>query len=164
MCSYWRYVHLAARREGPRCATVGEFMRAAPTAGMLRYQMEQHATVLDRWRAHVDAWTTRGVAEAGVVPIRYEDLNLDFAATVARLARQLGVACPNPVRPSLTEQIMVAGQGRVGSFRNLIGDKDVAFIRERTQATLSRLDLDRYLAPISGWRVASTEALTSDGS
>jgi hypothetical protein len=150
MCSYWRYVHAAERREGPLCATVADFMRAAPAGGMLRYQMQQHATVLDRWRSHVDAWTTPGVAEADVVPIRYEDLNLDFAATVARLAARLGVACPNPVRPSPARQVMVAGPGKVGGFRDLIGEEDVAFIRARTQATLSRLDLDRYLAPIGG--------------
>ena len=150
--SYWRYVRAAERREGPRCATAGDFMRAAPEAGMLRYQMEQHDTVLDRWRSHVDAWTTLGVSEAGVVPIKYEDLNLDFAATVAALASRLGLACPSPVRPSPAARVIVPGPGRVGGYRDVMSDEDIAFIREKTQPTLSRLDLDRYLPPIAGAR------------
>lgn len=145
MCSYWRYVLAAERREGPRCRTVGNFIRWMPRAGMLRYQIEQHATVLERWRSHVDAWTTRGVAEANVIPIKYEDLNLEFAATVERIGRALGMKCPNPTRPSLTANVMVPGKGQVAGFRRFMNEDDIAYVREHTQATLARLDLARFL-------------------
>jgi hypothetical protein len=146
MCSFWRYVRAAERREGPVVDSPAVFMRAAPSRGMLRYQMEQHATILDRWRAHVDAWTTLAVERAAAVAIGYEDLNLDFEGTVARIARRLEMACPNPVRPSVSKNVILPGPGRVGGFRELLSAEDVAFIREATEPTLRRLDLLRYLS------------------
>jgi hypothetical protein len=146
MCSHWRYVRSVERREGPITETPGAFMRAAPWGGMLRYQMEQQASVLDRWRSHVDAWTTLGVEAAGAIPVVYEELNLDFEATVARLAARLGVPCPRPVRPSLTENVMEPGPGKVGGFRDLLGADDIAFIRQAAAPTLQRLGLDRYMS------------------
>jgi hypothetical protein len=146
MCSHWRYVRSVERREGPLTATPGAFMRAAPWGGMLRYQMEQQATILDRWRSHVDAWTTLGVERAGVTTIGYEELNLDFEATVARLAARLGVPCPRPVRPSPAENVVEPGPGKVGGFRDLLGADDIAFIRQTVAPTLHRLNLVRYIS------------------
>jgi hypothetical protein len=146
MCSYWRYVHAAERREGPLTATPGAFMRAPPRGGMLRYQMEQHATVLDRWRSHVDAWTTVGVEKADVTPISYEDLNLDFEATVGRLAARLGMQCPRPIRPDGRENVVVPGPGIVGGFRGRLDSDDIAFIRRFVEPTLRRLDLTRFIS------------------
>lgn len=146
MCSFWRYVHKAARREGPLAATPGDFMRAAPSWGMLRYQAQQHVSVLERWRAHVDAWTTTGVERAGVVPVAYEDLNLRFEATVDRLAQRLGLPCPErPVRPPVDRNVMLPGPGRVGGFRGQLDTDDLVLIREIGGETLKRLDLDRWL-------------------
>lgn len=145
MCSLWRYVRQAERREGPLLPSAGAFLRAAPCAGMLRYQMEQHPTVLARWRAHVDGWTTRGVAEAGALAVSYEALNRDFAATVARLGRHLGVPCRQPVRPSPRENVIAPGLGLVGSFRAFLAPAEIDYIRTETRATLDRLgivDLD----------------------
>jgi hypothetical protein len=146
MCSHWRYVRAAERREGPVVESPAAFMRAAPSRGMLRYQMEQHATILDRWRAHVDAWTTLGVERAAAVAIGYEELNLDFDGTVARIARRLGMPCQRPVRPSASKNVIVPGPGRVGGFQELLSAADIAFIREATEPTLQRLDLLRYLS------------------
>jgi hypothetical protein len=146
MCSFWRYVRLAERREGPVVESPAAFMRAAPSRGMLRYQMDQHATILDRWCAHVEAWTTVGLERAGAVPVSYEEFNLDFDATVARIARRLGMSCPRPVRPSVSDNVNVPGPGRVGGFRELLTAEDLAFIRARTEPTLRRLDLLRYLS------------------
>jgi hypothetical protein len=145
MCSHWRYVRSVERREGPLTATPGAFMREAPCGGMLRYQMEQQATVLDRWRSHVDAWTTLGVEAAGAIPVVYEELNLDFEATVARLAVRLGVPCPRPLKPSPAENVVEPGHGKVGGFRELLGADDIAFIRNAAAPTLHRLRLDRYI-------------------
>ena len=77
MCSHWHYVR-NTERQGPVTATPGAFMRAAPCGGMLRYQMEQQATVLDRWRSHVDAWTTLGAEQAGAITVAYEELQSRF--------------------------------------------------------------------------------------
>jgi hypothetical protein len=94
----------------------------------------------------VDEWTTRGVDEAGAYLIRYEDLNLDFEATVARIASRLDVPCPRAVRPSPTENVMLAGPGEVGGFRKFFNADDIAFIRQMTEPTLRRLDLVRYVS------------------
>jgi hypothetical protein len=139
MCSFWRYVRMAARREGPVTPTAGRFLRTPPSAGMLRYQMEQQPTILARWRAHVDSWTVAGAAEAGATVIRYEDLNGDFAATVAKLAERLEMPCPQPVRPSLTENVIVPGPGRVGGFAGLLDANDTAYIRQEVGRSLGRL-------------------------
>lgn len=144
MCSHWHYVR-NTERQGPVTATPGAFMRAAPCGGMLRYQMEQQATVLDRWRSHVDAWTTLGAEQAGAIPVAYEELSLDFEATVARLAARLGLPCPRPVRPSAAHGVVLAGPGKVGGFRDLLGADDIAFIRETAEPTLRRLNLLRHI-------------------
>jgi hypothetical protein len=147
ICSFWRLVLNSERREGPLTRAADAFMRAPPCGGMLRYQWTQHATILDRWRSHVDEWTTRGVDEAGACLIRYEDLNRDFEATVARIASRLGAPCPKAIRrPSPTENVMLAGPGEVGGFRKFLNADDIAFIRETTEPTLRRLDLVRYMS------------------
>lgn len=147
MCSFWRYINSTERREGPHAPTPGALMRMPPSAGMLRYQMQQHATILERWRAHVDAWTTRGVEQAGVVAIGYEELSLDFDRTVARIAARLGVSPPaTAIRPPVGENAIVPGEGRVGGFAELMSAEDIAFIREATGPTLHRLGLMRYLS------------------
>ena len=146
ICSFWRFVLNSERREGPRTRAPDAFMRAQPCGGMLRYQWMQHATILDRWRSHVDEWTTRGVDEAGAYLIRYEDLNLDFEATVARIASRLSAPCPKAVRPSPSENVMLAGPGEVGGFRKFFNADDIALIRQMTEPTLRRLDLVRYVS------------------
>ncbi len=146
ICSLWRYVLGVERREGPRTETPADFMRAQPCGGMLRYQWAQQATILDRWQSHVDAWTTLGVEKAGIYLIGYEELSLDFEATVARIASRLGVPCPRLVRPSPSEKVMLPGPAEVGGFRKLLNAKDIAFIREMTEPTLRRLDLIQYIS------------------
>ena len=81
-----------------------------------------------------------------MVAIGYEELNLDFDGTVARIARRLGMPCPRPVRPSASENVIVPGPGMVGGFREHLSAEDIVFIREATEPTLRRLDLLRYLS------------------
>jgi hypothetical protein len=41
---------------------------------------------------------------------------------------------------------MVAGSGKVGGFRDLLGADDIAFIRQAAAPTLRRLKLDQYVS------------------
>lgn len=107
--------------------------------------MAQHPTILARWRAHVDGWTSRGAAETGVIALSYEALNRDFAGTVAQLGRRLGMPRREPVRPSVTDNVMVPGPGLVGSIRAFLAPAEIDDIRTETRPTLDRLgitDLD----------------------
>ena len=58
MCSHWRYVRGAERREGPVTATPGAFMRAAPCGGMLRYQMESYVRETQERYGYQHVWTS----------------------------------------------------------------------------------------------------------
>ena len=91
MASFWRVIDQLGWDFGPKLATVGEFMRASPQGASLRYQRQQAATMLDRWKAHVEGWTRCANEHAGLVVVRYEDLTTNFEATVGGIGERIGM-------------------------------------------------------------------------
>ena len=100
MKSYHRVVDRLAGAEGPKTASCGAFIRAAPEGHMMRYQTHQHANLLKRWQAHVEGWLAAGERHAGIVPIRFEDLDRDYQRTVDALGQALDLAPRTHDRPS----------------------------------------------------------------
>ena len=142
MPSFQRLINKFDWDEGPATKTVGEFMRAAPRGALLRYQKTQLPTMLHRWREHVDGWMT--LAEdypAAVIMIRYEELNLQFDATVARICKRLGVDIGQPVRPATDRRVVQAGEGTVGGHASLFAPEDYDYVREIAGATMERLNI-----------------------
>lgn len=109
MASYWRFLHSWDWREGPLSDTPLDLAHAEPMGQLMRYQHRQHATMLDRWAAHVAGWTEAADALEHVIPVRYEDLDADYEATVRRLGERLGLAPASLARPSRHEKVVPPG-------------------------------------------------------
>jgi Sulfotransferase domain len=144
MVSFWRYIWTHTRDEGPRTETVGAFMRAEPSGGMLRYQKKQVPTVLERWKVHVEEWVgaaDRSCAE-GICLVRYEELCLDFEATIDRIARHLERPWSPPARrPDPRRNTISPGSGSIGSHRAVFEAQDHEFIATKVGSTMRDLHL-----------------------
>ena len=98
MTSLWRHLHELAWNEGPKVADPLALAKAEPLGRLTRYQAQPYPTMLARWAAHVEGWLKRADADTRITPVRYEDLNDDYEATVAALA---GVIGREPLTPRL---------------------------------------------------------------
>ncbi len=143
MMSFWRLLHANDWFDGPKTATPGEFMRAAPRGALLRYQKEQVPTLLHRWKVHVEGWADISAASGDqkIIMLRFEDLNLRFDETMKRLGQRIGRSVTSPARPSKAASVVQPGQGKVGGFRELFTADDCAFVRDTVGETMDRLGI-----------------------
>ncbi|OQX08253.1 MAG: hypothetical protein BWK80_48380 [Desulfobacteraceae bacterium IS3] len=143
MVSFWRIIQNLPWDEGPKTETVGEFMRAEPRGGNLRYQKEQSPTMLHRWKRHAESWTDFAKAQGNtekVILIRYEDLNLKFEETVKDIGERISrPARKIPVRPDLRNNVVMPGKGEVGAHRAFFTREDHEFVRDIAGETMERL-------------------------
>ncbi|HTI66007.1 MAG TPA: sulfotransferase domain-containing protein, partial [Caulobacteraceae bacterium] len=98
MVSLWRHLNGLAWDEGPKVEDPLALARAAPSGRLTRYQAGTHATMLQRWAAHVEDWLAAAQGNPRIVPVRYEDLDGHFERTVSALA---GVVGRSPLTPLL---------------------------------------------------------------
>ncbi len=68
------------------------FLAAPPRGHLLRYQMDQKPSMLARWCDHARGWTEAAARAPRILVLRYEDLDQDYTATLARIGRAIGVA------------------------------------------------------------------------
>ncbi|MFH1850866.1 MAG: sulfotransferase domain-containing protein [Candidatus Neomarinimicrobiota bacterium] len=114
--------------EGPISATIGEYIQAAPSGAMLRYQKQQHPSILHRWQDHVTSWIESSTI-APVCLIKYEELNLNFEATVGKIGAYLERSVPQqPHRPEKNKNVISPGQGQVNGWRNQLTPADNQFV------------------------------------
>jgi len=142
MTSFWKLISSLGWDEGPRTATVGDFMRAAPRGGILRYQKEQSPTILHRWQDHIDGWLTAAETAAtdNIHLVSYEALSTDFDNTVKRIAHRLGAQVSIPVQPRKGEDSVLPGPGMVGRHREFFTPDDDAFMEEVAGDTMRRMN------------------------
>jgi hypothetical protein len=138
LLSFWRYIWNTNPETGPWTATVGAFLRAAPSGYILRYQYHPAATMVERWRLHVEGWTA-AAANPAIRVVRYDDLDERFEESVARLAESLGTPIGEPRRPSPSEGVIQRGKGGSGGHRAYFTAADHDFVREAAGATMRRL-------------------------
>lgn len=127
--------------EGPKTSSISEFIRLQPSGAMLRYQKKQEQNILHRWKSHVEGWlsyTTQGNANK-VIPIRYEDLNLEFEETVRSIGVHIGHEIDSVTRPSVTEKVIGQGEGKVNSYLEILNDDDLLFFESQIGDTMKRL-------------------------
>jgi hypothetical protein len=117
MASFWRIINDWPWREGPRRDDVVAFARAEPEGQLLRYQMKQRASMLDRWAAHVEGWTRVAEGRPRLRVVRYDALKNDYAATLTSLGDVLG-AKPVDLTPP-PRDVNVIGE------RVAVGDAEV---------------------------------------
>lgn len=120
MVSFWRYLHKhfpgdpvvlwqSCFESGPKVADPLTFAGAAPAGRVLRYQVQQHATMIQRWAAHVRGWLAVAAEQPRVVPVRYEDLDVRYEDTVRTFANVLGRPPQALVRPARDVNVISGG-------------------------------------------------------
>ncbi len=113
MTSLWRHLNGLAWDEGPKLADPLALARAAPTGRLARYQAQPYPTMLKRWAAHVEGWLARANTDARITPVRYEDLDGDYDATVAALSDAVGRAPATSIlRPPADVNVIAMGLDR----------------------------------------------------
>ncbi|HTU17698.1 MAG TPA: sulfotransferase domain-containing protein [Gemmataceae bacterium] len=109
LLSYWRFLHRWPWFEGPKVADPLTFARAEPCGQMMRYQLCQHANLMQRWAAHVEGWLEAAAAVPRVLVVRYEDLDAHFAEVVPGFAGVLGHPPRTLVRPPRGVNVIPGG-------------------------------------------------------
>ncbi len=126
--------------EGPRTENCKAYIRAAPSGHMMRYQINQHANMLKRWQAHVEGWLAAGETHAGIVPVRFEDLDRDYERTVDVLGQALDLEPRPHGRPSRDENVIDPRTGAEADDPGRSFDADdLAFFEDQIGATMARL-------------------------
>ncbi len=140
MVSFWRLIANLPWDEGPKTTTPAEFMRQPPSGALLRYQKHQAETLLDRWADHVRGWTIDAPEplRRKIIYLRFEDLRLNFQATVEDLADRLGLPCQAPRVPSADRNVVLPGKGKVAGFHDHFDDADLDFVQQRLGPDLTQ--------------------------
>jgi len=90
--------------EGPSCDSFINFTTSSPEGRMMRYQLYQNKSIIDRWANHVSGWLEAADSQTNILPINYDDLNEDYDVSVNRISDFLDIH-PNEkaTRPNKTE-------------------------------------------------------------
>ena len=129
MTSFWHYLNSLAPGWGPRCRTVGEFMRAVPRGGLCQYQHRENPTMLYRWISHIESWRR---ASDYVTILAYEDLYNNFNATVDRLAHSLGMPHAGMLRPGMDSPSSLPWKGIIGNWKSHFTESDLEYFEAHT--------------------------------
>ncbi|MCF7885361.1 MAG: sulfotransferase domain-containing protein [Candidatus Marinimicrobia bacterium] len=141
MASFFRLIKHFDWDEGPRVASVGDFIRSAPRGGILRYQKEQVPDMLNRWQDHVESWYNYARINENITLIKYRELNLDFDNTVKKISAILDQPIDDPVRPGLHENVIHKGKGVVGGHKEKFTDEDYQYVKNKVSDTMQHLGL-----------------------
>jgi Flp pilus assembly protein TadD len=109
MSSCWRFMHPWPWNTGPRAPDPLTFARAEPSGWLLRYQLQQHPSMLHRWADHVDGWVRAAQASPRIVLVRYEDLLSRYEETMRGFEPVLGRPPQAIVRPPRDVNIIFGG-------------------------------------------------------
>ena len=123
MISFWRFVKNWSWHEGPKRATAVEFAAAPPEGQLMRYQMNQRRTMLDRWAAHVEGWVNAARDRERIVVVRFDELKDRYEQTVAGFQAVLGPRSGSLVPPSRHTNVIA------GKAADLLGQPDVEALR-----------------------------------
>ena len=111
MVSLWRHLGGLAWNEGPKVADPLALARAAPSGDLTRYQRRTYPTMLQRWAGHVEGWLDAAQGNPRIVPVRYQDLDTRYEATLARLADTVGRRPLSPMlRPPRDVNVIAMGK------------------------------------------------------
>ncbi|HEY5081267.1 MAG TPA: sulfotransferase domain-containing protein [Bauldia sp.] len=106
MISFWRFIQRWRWHEGPRAGDVLDFARSEPEGRMLRYQMKQRGSLLDRWAKHVEGWVEAAEGRDRLVVIRYDKLRDRYRDTISGLSDLLGQRPGDVLPPNRTTNVI----------------------------------------------------------
>jgi hypothetical protein len=125
LTSFWRYLNRLKSGWGPQVPTPGDFIRAAPTGGLLQYQANSCENMLARWIRHVSDWLDADIA---VHFVSYELLHQQFEATLSDIGQVLQKQPSGYIRPGIDSPASLPWRGEIGSWRTCwTGDDEVMF-------------------------------------
>ena len=109
MMSFWRFLHQWYWMEGPKVKDPITFIKTEPSGQLMRYQVYQYASMLNRWESHVKGWLKEGERCERLVVIRFEDLDQNFEDTMSQLSTVLEREPIALERPSQNQNIIPGG-------------------------------------------------------
>lgn len=125
MTSFWIYLNRLAPGWGPRCQTIGEFMRATASGGITQYQPTPASmTMLERWVSHVEGWNNPAMP---VHRIRYEDLHAHYDEVRDSIAGILEQPASSTARPTLDSPSSLPWKGQTGSWKEFFTASDIEY-------------------------------------
>ena len=97
--------------------------------------------MLHRWKGHIEGWMALAEEriEKGIHLLKYEDLNHHFEETVRNIGKQLQLKISTPVRPGVNDNVIGAGKGVTGTYREYMNRDDEQLINEKIGDTMKRL-------------------------
>ena len=139
MTSFWYFLSRLPWDEGPKCPSVGEFMRHEPSGQCCRYQIQPAVTMLQRWIAHVDNWT--GQQNPDLCMIKFEDLCNDFEKTTKELISSfLNIKPLGIIKPKMDHgRAVLPWKGKVGNWKDYFSNDDSTYFNFYAQSLMKRL-------------------------
>jgi len=130
MTSFWHFLNKITWFEGPKTKTVGELMRHQPSGRLMRYQLQQYAHMLERWKQHVTGWLSTN--KDYIFFISYEKLMQHFETVVEEdIAKFLEQPCATNITcPSKHEHVIHPWRGKIGTWEEFFTPEDIDFFEE----------------------------------
>ena len=117
MTSFWTYLNrIPGHGWGPRCPTIGSFMRAPSTGLFSQFQFEPDptTTMLERWVDHVEGWNRTGLP---IHRVTYEGLQTHYDRVLDTIAAAIDQRPIVRTKPALDAPSSLPWQGKVGTWR-----------------------------------------------
>jgi hypothetical protein len=141
MTSFWTYLNrIPGRGWGPKCATVGSFMRAPSTGGFTQFQFEPDpaTTMLERWVDHIEGWNGTRLP---IHRVTYEWLQTDYESVLDTIAEAIHEHPIVRTRPTMDAPSSLPWKGRIGTWQEYFTEADEGYFRR----TASRGPMGRVL-------------------
>lgn len=139
LLSYWNYSKNVSWNEAPKANNILEFIKSAPEGAMLRYQVKQSSTLLERWENHVSNWLD-AINKFGGIPILYDKLNTDFENSILDLSCKLNIKIKNPVRPKRDTSV-VQPNTKNKIIDSNIKNESLAYINQNAGEALKKFNI-----------------------
>lgn len=141
LVSNWKLIQSFQWDEGPKPETAGEFIRAEPSGGMMRYQKFQQKNMLHRWKANVESWLVAAEKnpQLPICLLKYEDLDSDFGNTLKRISAFTGISSNTVVKPKVNENVIGSGEGGSGNYKKYLTEEDLDFVDQQIGSFMASL-------------------------
>jgi hypothetical protein len=146
MLSCWRFMNAWSWEEGPRRATVSEYIRAQPCGQMMRYQMFQEKSMLHRWQSHVNGWylNLNKSLQKKIIYVRYENLLNNYTETLKNIADRLQLDIKSSKMPARNQHVIAPQNLMPITSKQCLTAEDEKWMQQQIKSTLAQLD---YLNP-----------------
>lgn len=139
--SFWNFLKTFPDT-GPLANTISEFLTKKPEGKMLQFQTKHYENILERWEDHINCWVLNEDKEIkeNIKFIKYEDLNKNYNTTLKEIFDYLEIKLLSNIKPSATQNVLVPGRGKIGTYKFFLNNKDLNFIDKKIGETMKKLN------------------------